>query len=90
MTFPYIDVSVNSKPDHPPRATHLDSHIPVALEVGLSLLCLAWGLPGGGVLNQSRSSPNENKNAIFVLSLKQMGSSSFNMFIYMLDVSSVT
>ena len=40
------------------------------------------GLPGGGVLNQSKSSIILKKSAIFALSLKQIGSSSFHMFIY--------
>ena len=35
-----------------------------------------------GVLNQSKSSIILKKSAIFALSLKQMGSSSFHMFIY--------
>ena len=40
--------------------------------------------PGGcpGVLNQSKSSIILKKSAIFALSLKQMSSSSFHMFIY--------
>ena len=37
------NVSVNSKPDHPPRATPGDSHIPVAPGVGFSPLSLARG-----------------------------------------------
>ena len=36
----------------------------------------------GGVLNQSKSSIILKKSAIFALSLRQMGSSSFHMFIY--------
>ena len=35
-----------------------------------------------GVLNQSKSSIILKKSAIFALSLKQMGSGSFHMFIY--------
>ena len=42
---------------------------------------LPGGLPGG-ILNQSKSSIILKKKAIFALSLKQMGSSSFHMFIY--------
>ena len=38
-----VNVSVNSKPDHPPRSTPGDSHILVAPGVGFSLLCLARG-----------------------------------------------
>ena len=46
-----------------------------------------WGrvfapLSRPGVLNQSKSSIILKKSAIFALSLKQMGSSSFHMFIY--------
>ena len=67
-------MSVNSKPDHPPWATTGDSHILVAPGVGFSLLC-------PGVLNQSKSSIILKKSAVFALSLKQMGSSSFHMFI---------
>ena len=64
-----------------------DSHILVAPGVGFSLLRLARGSARGssvgGVLNQSGSSIIlKKKNAIFALSLKQMGSSSFHMFIY--------
>ena len=72
----------------PPQATPGDSHILVAPRVGFSLLCLARGLPevcprsARGVLNQSKSSIILKKSAIFALSLKQMGSSSFHMFIY--------
>ena len=53
--------------------------------VGFLLLCLARGSAWGytpGVLNQSKSSIIFKKNEIFALSLKQMGSSSFHMFIY--------
>ena len=60
-----------------PRATPGGSHILVAPGVGFSLLCLARG-----VLNQSKSSITLKKSAIFALSLKQMSSSSFHMFIY--------
>ena len=76
------NVSVNSKPEHSPRrATPGDSHILVAPGVGFSLLCLARR-SARGVLNQSKSSIILRKRAIFALSLKQMGSSSFHMFIY--------
>ena len=60
-----------------PRETPGDSHILVAPGVGFSLLCLARG-----VLNQSKSSIILKKSAIFHLSLKQLSSSSFHMFIY--------
>ena len=61
----------------PSRATPVDSHILVAPGVGFSLLCLARE-----VLNQSKSSIILENSAIFALSLKQMGSSSFDMFIF--------
>ena len=73
-----MNVSVNSKPDHPPRATPGDSHILVAPGVGFSPRSLARG----GVLNQSKSWIILKKSAIFALSLKQLSSSSFHMFIY--------
>ena len=68
----------------PPRATPGDSHILVAPGVGFLLLCLAQGSApgGGGGLNQSNSSIIFLKSAIFALSLKQMSSSPFHMFIY--------
>ena len=75
------NVSVNSKPDHPPRATPGDSHILVAPGVGFSPLCLARGV-APGVSNQSKSSIILKKSAIFALSFKQSSSSSFHMFIY--------
>ena len=76
------NVSVNSKPDHPPGRPI--GHI-VAPGVGFSLLCLAWGVclgvcPGG--LSQSKSSIILKKSSISALSLKQLSSSSFHMFIY--------
>ena len=71
-----FNVSINSKPDHPPpRAIPGNSHILVAPGVGFSLLCFARG---GAVLNQS----NFEKNEMFALSLKQLSSSSFHMLIY--------
>ena len=83
-------VSVNSKPDHlPPRVTPGDSHIPVVPGFGLSLLCLARGSARGG-LKSKQKFDNFEKKAQYFLSLKQMSSSSFDMFIYMLEVSSVT
>ena len=80
-------VSVNSKPDHPPRATPWDSHVLVAPGVGFSLFCLARGSALGfarGVLNQSKSSIILEKSAILALSLKQL------ICLYMIEVSSVT
>ena len=69
-----------------PPATPGDSHILVAPGVGFSLLYLSWGSARGfarrGVLNQSKSSIILKKSAIFALSLKQLSSSSFRMFIY--------
>ena len=76
-----VNVSVNSKPDHSPRATPGDSHILVAPGVGFSLIRLARGF-ARGVFNQSKSSIILKKSPIFALSLKQLSSSSFNMFIY--------
>ena len=74
-------VSVNSKLEHPQRVTPGDSHILVAPGVGFSLLRLARGF-ARGVSNQSKSSIILKKSAIFLLSLKQLSSSSFHMFIY--------
>ena len=64
-----------------PRATPGDSHILVAPGVGFSLLCLARG-SARRVFNQSKSSIILKQSAIFALSLKQLSSSSFHMFIY--------
>ena len=41
------NVSVNSKPDHPPPGDLRDLHILVAPGVGFSVLCLAWGFARG-------------------------------------------
>ena len=58
-----------------------DSHILVAPGVGFApLSCL--GVSPQGVLNLSKSLIILKKRAIFALFLKQMGSSSFRMFIY--------
>ena len=58
------------------------SHILVAPGVGLLLLCVsALGSAPEGVLNQSKSSIILKNSMIFALSLKQMSSSSFHMFI---------
>ena len=67
-----------------PRETLGDSHILVAPGVGFRSSVLPGGLPGGlpGVLNQSKSLIILKKSAIFALSLKQMSSSSFHMFMY--------
>ena len=74
-------ISVNSKPGHPPpRATTGDLHVLFAPGGGFSLLCLAWGF-ALGVLNQSKSSIILDKSAILAMSLKQLSSSSFHMFI---------
>ena len=59
----------------------MDPHILVAPGVGFSLLCLA-GESAQGVLNQNKNSTILKKSATFALSLKQMSSSSFHMFIY--------
>ena len=65
-------VSVNSKPDHPPGRPP-----------GFAHSSCPWGrvfapVSCPGVLTQSKSSIS----AIFALSVKQMGSSSFHRFIY--------
>ena len=73
-----------SPPSPPPRKTPGDSQhsgCPWG-RVFVALLCLAWGSAPGEVLNQSKSSIISKKSAIFALSLKQMSSSSFHMFIY--------
>ena len=54
----------------------------IAPGVGFSLLCLAGRSAPGEVLNQSKSLIISRKSVIFALSLKQMSSSSFHMFIY--------
>ena len=53
----------------------------VAPGVGFSLLCLAPGSPGGGLKSKEMFVSFE-KSATFALLLKQMSSSSFQMFIY--------
>ena len=65
----------------PPLGYPRGSHILVAPGVGFSLLCLARG-SALGVLNQSKSSIILKKSAIFALSLKLIGSSSFHLFMY--------
>ena len=81
--FSGINVSVNSRPDHPPGDPRGFAHSSFP-GFGFLLLCLPWGLPGGGgLLNQSKSSIIlKKKTAISALSLKQMGSSSFHMLRY--------
>ena len=64
-----------------PRATPGDSHILVAPVVEVGSTVLPAGLPRG-VLIQSKRSIILTKSVIFALSLKQMSSSSFHMFIY--------
>ena len=76
-----IDVSVNSKPDHPPGRPPGFAHSSCP-GVGFSLLCLARGFDRGWVFNQGKSLIILKKTAIFALSLKQLSSSSFHMFIY--------
>ena len=49
--------------------------------VGFSLPCLALG-SARGVLNQSKSSIILEKSAVLAMSLKQLSSSTFHMFIY--------
>ena len=83
-----LNVSVNSKPDHPPRATPGDSHILVAPGVGFSLLCLAWG-SAPGVLNQSKSLIILKK-ARFSLCLLNKWVAALIICLCMQEVSSVT
>ena len=60
-----------------------DSHILVAPGVGFRSSVLPGVCSGGGGgLNKSKSSIILKKSATFAMSLKQMGSSSFHMFIY--------
>ena len=84
-----VYVSVNSKPDHPPRATPGDSHIPVAPGVGFSLLCLAPGSAPRGVLNQSKSSIILKK-VRFLLGLLNKWVAALFICLYVPKVSSVT
>ena len=75
-----VNVSVNSKPDHPPGRPWGFAHFSCPRgRVFAPLSC-----PGSaqGVLNQSKSSKILKKSAIFPLSLKQLRSSSFHVFIY--------
>ena len=68
-----------------PWATPRDSHILVAPGLGFHSFVLPGGLPRGfvrRVFNQSKKFDNFEKSAIFALSLKQMSSSLFYMFIY--------
>ena len=75
--------SVNSKPDHPP---------PPGDPRGFAHSNCPWGrvfaplscpeVCPRGVLNQSKSLIILEESMIFALSLKQMSSSSFHMFIY--------
>ena len=66
-----------------PRATPEDSHIPFAPGVGFSPPPPFSPRVCPGVLNQSKSSIILGKKARFLhLSLKQLSSSSFHMFIY--------
>ena len=58
-----------------------DFHILVVPGVGFRSSVLPGGLPQG-VLNQSKSLIILKNSVIFALSLKQMSSSSFHMFIY--------
>ena len=73
-------VSVNSMPDHPPGDPRGFAHSSCPWgRIFAPLSCPGVCL---GVLNQSKSSITLKKSAIFALSLKQMSSSSFHMFIY--------
>ena len=48
------NVSVNSKPDHPPGATPGNLHILVALGVEFSLLCLVRGSSRGDLKSKEK------------------------------------
>ena len=77
------NVSVNSKPDHPPGDPQGLAHSSCLwCRVFALLSCLEVLRSGGEVLNQNKSLIILKKGAIFALSLKQMGSNSFHMFIY--------
>ena len=74
------NVSVNSKPDPPERPPGIRTFL-LPQGSGFRSSVLPGGLLGG-VLNQSKSSNILKKSMIFALSLKQLSSSSFHMFIY--------
>ena len=75
------NVSVNSKSDHPRGGPRGFAHSRCPWGRVFAPLSCPRSAPGG-VLNQSKSSIILKKSAIFALSLKQMGSSSFHMSIY--------
>ena len=86
-----INVSVNSKPDHPPPGDPQGFAHSSCPWGRVLLLCLARGSALGRVLNKSKSSIILKKSAIFALPLKQMSSSSFRKFMYVIvEVSSAT
>ena len=75
--------SINFKPDHPPGDPWGFAHS--SCHWGLVFASLySWGLPpGGGVLNQRKSSIiSIEKSAIFALSLKQMAAPFIGLYIY--------
>ena len=72
------NVSINSKPDHPPGRAPGYSHILARCPCGRVFAPLSC--PGG--LKSKSKFDNFEKSVIFALSLKQMCSSSFHMFIY--------
>ena len=76
------DVSVNSKPDHPPGQPPEIRTFYLPLGSGFPSSVLSGGLPGGGGIKSKEKFDNFEKSAIFALSLKQMSSSSFHMFKY--------
>ena len=73
-------VSANSKPDHPPGDPRGFAHS--SCPRGRAFAPLSWPGVCPGVSNQSKSSIILKKSAIFALSLKQLSSSSFHMFIH--------
>ena len=74
--------SIPSLTDPHPGRPLVIRNILVAPGVGFSLLCLARGSALGGGLKSKQKFDNFEKSVIFALSLKQMSSSSFHMFIF--------
>ena len=82
-TMLVFNVSVNSKPDLPPPGGDPRGFAHSSYPRGRVFAPLSCpGVCRGGVSNQSKSSIILKKSAIFALSLKQLSSSSFRMFIY--------
>ena len=73
-------VSVNSKPDHPPPGDPRGFAHSSCPKGRVLLFCLARGSARGGL--KSKFDNFETKSSIFALSLKQLSSSTFHMFIH--------